>query len=59
MTPHEEMIETKTMWLSYGRFHCDEHRPVFAMPFYFAPLDAKCAECSHDADESKLARDKS
>jgi hypothetical protein len=47
--------ETKEMWLCFGQFHCDKHKN--GIPFYFAPMDAKCAECSDDAAESYLKRD--
>jgi len=47
-------METKPMWLMAGQFHCDEHKA--GIPFFFAPLDAKCAECSQDEPESYLKR---
>jgi len=47
--------ETQTFWLDGGQFYCDKHRS--GIPFYFAPCDAVCAECSGDAPESYLKRD--
>lgn len=47
--------ETKAMWLGGGQYHCDEHRPVACIPFFFAPFDAECAECSDDAPSSYLS----
>lgn len=44
--------ETKGMWLCGGQFHCDAHKA--GIPFYFAPMDATCAECSNNAPESYL-----
>jgi hypothetical protein len=44
---------TKVMWLFGGQFHCDEH--VAGIPFFFAPMDAKCSECSDNAPESLLS----
>ncbi len=47
---------TTAFWLSAGQFYCDDHRPSHYMPFFFAPMDAKCAECSNNAPESYLKR---
>ena len=49
------MEETKSMWLCGGQFHCDKHRA--GIPFYFAPVDAECSECSNDSPLSYLYRD--
>lgn len=43
-------MATKEMWLYGGQFHCHAHN--VGIPFYFAPEDAECAECS---DNSKLS----
>lgn len=51
------MVETKSMWLMAGQYHCDEHKPVTCMPFGYAPLDAECAECSNDSPLSYLKRE--
>lgn len=37
-------------WLYGGQFHCYTHRS--GIPFFFAPEDAVCAECSENAPES-------
>jgi hypothetical protein len=42
---------TKGMWLWGGQFFCDTHKPVQCMPFFFAPIDAECAECTDDSDK--------
>ena len=54
MTRKQEPPKTKGMWLAGGQFHCDTHK--CGIPFYFAPMNAKCAECSDNAPESYLAR---
>lgn len=47
--------ETKFMWLGGGQYHCDPHRPISSIPFFFAPLEAKCAECSENSRLSYLS----
>jgi hypothetical protein len=48
------MEATKAMWLNAGQFHCDDHKPIHCIPFFFAPLSAECAECSNGALASFL-----
>lgn len=50
----QNTFEGSGVWLDGGQFHCDQHRS--GIPFYFAPDDAVCAECSEDAPESYLTR---
>lgn len=48
----DEASDYSTWWLMSGQFHCDTHRA--GIPFFFAPPDAVCAECSGDAANSYL-----
>lgn len=47
--------QTKPMWICWGQFHCDEHKA--GIQFFFAPLDAECAECSGDSPKSYLTKE--
>lgn len=57
MNEMEETVGVKSMWLGAGQFWCDAHRMERkTMPFFFAPRDAVCAECTDNALESYLTR---
>lgn len=44
----------QAFWLSGGLYFCDEHKPIACIPFFGAPSDAVCNECSGDVAESHL-----